>query len=91
MKVTYELLTSSKFTRELEKFVKNDKSRAKAVKKALNLLINNPLSPGLNIEKITTEIWTIRIDKGNRIFFTFVDKRAILLIDIGKHDKYRVH
>ena len=91
MKVLYELLTSSKFKRELDKFVKNNKLRANAVKKTFKLFINNPQSPGLNIEKITNEVWTIRIDKAHRIFFTFVDDQKILLIDMGKHDKYRLH
>ncbi len=89
MSIIYELQTSNRFKRELDKFVKKNKRRSEAVKKALKLLVNNPKSPGLNIEKIANGVWTIRIDKGNRIFLTLLNKQKILLIDIGTHDKYR--
>lgn len=52
--------------------------------------MNNPNHPSLNLEKLKgSDYWTIRIDKGNRIFFKWIDKTEALFIDIGKHDKYR--
>jgi len=54
------------------------------------MFISNPAHPGLKLEKLRgTKIWTIRIDKGNRIFLTWIDKSTALFIDIGQHDKYR--
>lgn len=73
-----------------KKFVKKNLQRVKQIKKALKLLVKNPAHPSLNAEKlIGTDVWTIRIDRANRIFFTWEDKNTLLFIDIGKHDKYR--
>ena len=58
--------------------------------KAISLFVKNPKHPSLNLEKLKgSQFWTIRIDKGNRIFFIWKDKETALFIDIGKHDKYR--
>ncbi|MEK7573815.1 MAG: plasmid stabilization protein [Patescibacteria group bacterium] len=58
--------------------------------KTLSILAKNPKHPSLKLEKLKgSRVWTIRIDKGNRIFLFWVDLRTALLIDIGKHDKYR--
>lgn len=71
-------------------FIKNNLQRGNLLIKILSLFVQNPLHPSLNLEKLKgTKIWTIRIDKGNRIFFMWVDKQTVLLIDIGPHDKYR--
>lgn len=84
-----EIQLSSVYYRSLKQFVKNNKTNAQNVKKALSILKNNPTHPSLNLEKLGgTKIWTIRVDKGNRIFFC-IRKNIALLIDVGKHDKYR--
>lgn len=81
---------SSSYYKALKTFVKGSKSNAQRTQKVLNLLSKNPKHPSLNLEKlIGSKIWTIRVDKGNRIFFYFIDQDTILLINIGKHDKYR--
>lgn len=78
------------YFRALERFVKNNPIHVQNIKKALNLFQKNPKYPGLNLEKLKgSQYWTIRIDKGNRIFFTWIDKTTVLFIDIGKHDKYK--
>ncbi len=85
-----QIKLSASYYRALKGFVKNNKRNADNIKKALRLLKENPHHPSLNLEKLTgSKIWTIRIDRGNRIFFFRVDSRMALLIDIGKHDKYR--
>lgn len=81
---------STSYLRALEKFIKNNKNRFDKVKKTLTIFKNNPNHPSLHLEKLSgSEFWTIRIDKGNRIFFSWIDKSTALFIDIGKHDKYR--
>lgn len=81
---------SSSYYRALRNFVKGNKRSALSVKKAIELLKQNPNHPSLHLEKLSgSKVWTIRIDKGNRIFLSWIDKSAVLLIDIGKHDKYR--
>ncbi len=58
--------------------------------KAVSLFVKNPKHPSLNLEKLKgSSFWTIRIDRGNRIFFSWINKTTALFIDIGKHDKYR--
>lgn len=81
---------SPNYLRSLKNFVKNNERNAEKIKKATTLFRHNPKHPGLNLEKLTgSSIWTIRIDKGNRIFFYWIDQSTVLFIDIGKHDKYR--
>ena len=85
-----EIKLSSSYYRALRKFVKNNKINASNLKKALKLFEENPSHPSLRLEKLSgSEVWTIRIDKSNRIFFVWVSKTIVLLIDIDKHDKYR--
>ncbi|MBF8249562.1 MAG: hypothetical protein HW400_163 [Candidatus Levybacteria bacterium] len=85
-----QIKLSAGYYRGLKTFVKNNRINAENIKKALNLLRENPRHPSLNLEKLKgSNIWTIRIDKGNRIFFSWVDKTTALFLDIGKHDKYR--
>ncbi len=85
-----QIRLSASYYRALKGFVKNNKINAENIKKALRLLKENPSHPSLNLEKLKgSQIWTIRIDKGNRIFFSWIDKTTALFLDIGKHDKYR--
>ena len=73
------ILKTSRYQKERNKFIKT-----------INKFVHNPIHPSLHLEKLGgTKLWTIRIDRGNRIFFTWVDEKKALLIDIGKHDKYR--
>lgn len=84
------ILKTSRYERERNKFVKKNAKRANALIKTLHYFAYNPTHPSLNLEKLGgSEIWTIRIDKSNRIFLSWIDKKTAILIDIGKHDKYR--
>lgn len=63
-----------------------------AIIKTLKKFSHNPNHPSLRLEKLHgSKIWTVRIDKGNRIFLAWIDTSTVLLVDIGKHDKYRRH
>ena len=85
-----QITLSASYYRALKNFVKNNKRNAQNVKKALKLLKENQHHPSLNLEKLKgSRVWTIRIDKGNRIFFSWIDKATVLFLDIGRHDKYR--
>lgn len=82
---------TSKYERERNKFIKNNLKNANALVKTLNKFSHNPAHPSLKLEKLDgTKVWTIRIDRGSRIFFSWIDKTTALFIDIGKHDKYRI-
>jgi len=81
---------TKRFDNEYKKFVKHNLYRAESIIQSLSLVIKDPQHPSLHIEKLQgAHIWSMRIDRGNRIFFLWVDKGTILLVDIGSHDKYR--
>jgi hypothetical protein len=65
-----ELVPSKKFLEDIEVFRANKILRNK-IAKALNLLAQNPLHPGLNLERIVNDptAWSVRVDKRYRISF----------------------
>ena len=84
------ILKTSKYERERNKFAKGNSKAADALIKTLEKFSSNPIHPSLNLEKLKgSKIWTIRIDKGNRIFFSWINNATALFLDVGKHDKYR--
>ncbi len=88
--MTIIFINSPHYERSLSKFVKNSPQKGKKVIKTLNILSINPFYPSLHIEKLLgTEIWSCRIDKNSRIFFSWSNRTSIYLVDIGPHDKYR--
>jgi len=81
---------SESFSRGIRKFAKNDIERTGAVKKTLRLFQQNPAHPSLRTEKLSGgEIWTIRVDKGNRLFFTWGEGDTAVFFWVGSHDAYR--
>lgn len=81
---------SRHFLSERKKYVKNNLQRFKSYKKAVTIFVSNPNHPSLNIEKLRNvkSVYTIRLSKGNRIFFIWKEENTVIFIDIGKHDKY---
>lgn len=72
------------------KYTKHNKSKTLAVEKALTLFVNNPSHPSLNVEKLThTNTWSMRLNRSDRIFFTWINNETALLLEIGPHDMYR--
>lgn len=86
-----QIKLSASYFRALKKFVSNNKKNSESVKKALKLFKENPNHPSLNLEKLqhTEGVYTIRVNKGDRLFLIRTDKDTVILIDVGKHDKYR--
>ena len=85
-----EIEYSSRYLSSREKFLKNDIKLLNKTIKSISLFVKNPKHPSLKLEKLKgSSVWTIRIDKGNRIFFFWISESIALFIDIGKHDKYR--
>lgn len=82
---------SQYFLSERKKYIKNNRDRFEDYKKAVTLFLLNPVHPGLKIEKLTNArgVYTIRLNKSDRIFFIWKEENTALFIDIGKHDKYR--
>lgn len=85
-----ELTQAKSFIRAYKKFVKKNPQRAKDLLEALQRFRTDIHHPSLNTEKLRhSDIWSIRIDIKNRIYFMWVDHETTLLIDIGPHDKNR--
>ena len=63
-----KLIPSKKFLDDVEKFRSNAIIRKK-IAKTLVLLENNPLHPGLNLERIVNDptAWSVRVDKRYRV------------------------
>jgi len=82
---------SRHFKTERKKYLKNNRQRFEDYKKAVTLFISTPTHPGLKIEKLRNArgIFTIRLNKSDRIFLVWKDESIAIFIDIGKHDKYR--
>lgn len=86
IKVNY----ASKYLSERKKFLKNNPKIVEKVIRTINKFVKNPSHPSLNLEKLSgSKVWTIRIDRRNRIFLTWINKNTTLFLAIGKHDKYR--
>ena len=82
---------SRHFLSERKKYVKNSLQRLKSYKKEVTIFVSDPNHPSLNIEKLRNAkgVYTIRLSKGDRIFFIWKEENTAIFIDIGKHDKYR--
>lgn len=89
LKTTLEY--SKHFLSERKKYVKNNQQRFEDYKKAVSLLVLNPTHPSLNLEKLKNSkgVYTIRLNKSDRIFLVWKEENTALFLDIGKHDKYR--
>jgi hypothetical protein len=63
-----ELIPSKRFLKDIEKFRANPNIRKK-VAKTLVYLENDPLHPGLNLERIVNDptAWSVRVDRKYRI------------------------
>lgn len=80
---------SNRYQRAFKVFVRRSKKKAEILKKTLTFLKENPRYPGLHTEKLkNSNVWTCRLDQDNRLFFMWQDQKVIL-IDVGRHDKYR--
>lgn len=85
-----KIYTNSHFDRELKRYIKKDNKNQSLIKLVLIRLLHNFKHPSLNTEKLKGKgLYTVRITKGDRLWFKVLDDDSILLLDIGKHDKYR--
>ncbi|OIN94732.1 hypothetical protein AUJ38_01745 [bacterium CG1_02_42_9] len=85
-----KLEITSRYDRNLRALIKENSLQKGKVHKALKFFLHNPKHPSLNLEKLRgSNVWTIRVDRAQRIFFSWIDSKTALLLDIGKHDKYQ--
>ena len=85
-----KLKPTTHFERSRKKYVKKNVLRAEKILSTLQVFRKNPLHPSLNLEKLrNSDVWSMRLGRGDRLFFTWIGKETVLLLDIGTHDKYR--
>jgi len=65
-----KLIPSKKFVKDIKKFQSDTKLRKK-IAKVLSFLEDNPLHPGLNLERIVNDpaAWSVRVDHKYRLSF----------------------
>ena len=65
-----KLKPTNKFLEDVEKF-RSDRAMRKKIAKTMAFLENNPLHPGLHIERITNDpaAWSARVDRKHRLSF----------------------
>jgi mRNA-degrading endonuclease RelE of RelBE toxin-antitoxin system len=75
---------SQRFLRTVSKLSPDKRA---AVTKALKQFAANPWHPSLNFEKVkSTDMCTIRVDRGWRILLKKTDTARYELIEVGEHD-----
>jgi len=79
---------TSAFLRQVSKLPPTRKDH---VKKAYHQLIDffekKVQPPGLGIKRIRSEVWSVRMTGGDRIFFK-LEKDRVIFVFAGNHDEY---
>jgi mRNA-degrading endonuclease YafQ of YafQ-DinJ toxin-antitoxin module len=84
------LEASRRFLRAYDKATKRDRERGARINKALELFRTDPDHPSLNFERLAgSDLFSIRIDRGDRIILRRRDGEWFELVDLGSHDIYR--
>lgn len=80
-----------RYIKPYKSFIRNNKRNGDAINKTLKFFEINPKHPSLNTEKLSgSNVWSIRIDKGNRLFFIWSEAQdTAIFFSVGPHDKYR--
>lgn len=82
---------TSQYERSFRKLVKQNNQLRQEVKETLKRFAENPNHPSLHLEKLSgNDIWTIRIDRGNRLFFVWSETGDTAIFFLaGPHNLYR--
>ena len=78
------------FKRIYKKKIKNDKTLKIKFWKKMKQFAKNPLQPQLRTHKLSGELcgtWAFSISYDCRVVFKFIERKEVLLIDIGSHDE----
>ncbi len=96
-----KLIPTRKFLEDIERF-RSDKTMRKKIAKAMAFLENNPLHPGLRVERIVNDpaAWSARVDRKFRLSFEPQEylpsstpdwSAPILLLRLLNHDDLYKH
>jgi len=80
-----------RFLSSFKRFARRNTQLQKQVNEKLLFFEKYPTHPSFHLEKlIKTKIWSIRLNKGNRLFFVWnKTKDTAIFFFIGPHDAYR--
>lgn len=82
---------TEQFYRARKTFTKRSRQKEDQLRQAFAYFSKNPKHPSLYLEKLSgQEMWTIRVDKGNRLFFIWSNEGdTAIFFYIGSHDAYK--
>jgi Txe/YoeB family toxin of Txe-Axe toxin-antitoxin module len=84
------LEASRRFLRAYQKATTRDRDRAERINRALELFRTDPDHPSLNFERLAgSDLFSIRVNRGDRIILRRRDGDRFELVDVGSHDIYR--
>lgn len=78
------------FKRIYKKKLKNDQELKKRFWDALELFSKEPFNPRLRTHKLTGKLeglWAFSVAFDCRVILKFLDKKEVLLVDIGDHEE----
>lgn len=84
-----EISVSKNFIKRFKKLPRNIRDIADV---KVDVFRKNPFHNSLRLHRLNGELeglWSISIDKKNRIIFKVKDENIIIFISIGKHDIYK--
>jgi len=86
-----KIYLNPKFNGSCKQFTRRDTTRKHHVYATLLRFRNNPSHPSLHTEKLVhSNVWSIRLDKGNRLFFFWNNtKDTAIFFFVGPHDAYK--
>jgi Txe/YoeB family toxin of Txe-Axe toxin-antitoxin module len=79
------------FLSSYKQFIRRNAKLRQRINQKLLIFEKNPSHPSFHIEKLVhTEVWSIRLDKGNRLFFFWnKTKDTAIFFFVGSHDAYK--
>lgn len=80
------------YKKAYRKFTKHNNKRVETIDEVLRRFAKDVNHPSLHLEKLSGgKTWTIRIDRGNRLFFVWSDTGdTAIFFYVGSHDAYRI-
>lgn len=82
----YKVELTTKFKKNLEKFLRKHPQYLSKIKKQLKILTDTPTQKSLRLHKLSgKDVWSISVDKSIRII-VLIRRDVFILLDIGTHD-----
>jgi plasmid maintenance system killer protein len=88
--LTPEVKASRRFERAFAKWGAGASVRREQAIRAIKQFVADPDHPSLNFERLAgSDLFSIRVNRGDRIILRRLDGDSFELVDLGSHDIYR--